>query len=92
MRLTISLTKLQLDPTEGIEGIRYENVDDDVTAFGVESELRGAWDNGLRGRASYSYQKTEDDETNSILTNSPRTSGQTQRCNPGGCRRSFSWS
>jgi len=41
-------------------------------AQGVELELEGQWSNGLRGRASYTFQETEDRETHLTLTDSPK--------------------
>ena len=35
-------------------------------------ELEGRWEGGFEGRASYTYQKTEDDMTGQELENSPR--------------------
>lgn len=44
---------------------------DPVNAKGGEVELEGTWDGGLRGRLSYSYQRTADAKTGVPLTNSP---------------------
>jgi iron complex outermembrane receptor protein len=38
---------------------------------GVEFELEGKWQNGIRSRLSYAVQRTEDTETKLRLTNSP---------------------
>lgn len=54
--------------TDGL--IVYKNMDR-VEAKGVEIGLEQRWRNGIRGRASYSYQEVRDEETNNILTNSP---------------------
>jgi outer membrane receptor protein involved in Fe transport len=39
---------------------------------GVELELRGMWDSGLRGRINYTYQDSKNDETDQTPVNSPR--------------------
>jgi iron complex outermembrane receptor protein len=49
----------------------YRNLDQ-VTARGVELELDGKFSGGLRGRVSYSFQKTEDEATGAELSNSPQ--------------------
>ena len=49
----------------------YHNLDQ-VTARGVEFELDGKFPSGLRGRASYSFQQTEDEATGAELSNSPQ--------------------
>ena len=41
-------------------------------ASGVEFELEGKYDSGLRARASYAFQRTEDTTTGKELTSSPR--------------------
>jgi len=43
-----------------------------VDAGGLVVELEGLWKSGLRGRASYSFQETNDRETDRILTDSPK--------------------
>jgi len=43
----------------------------EVKAYGLELELDGKWDNGWQSRLSYSYQDTEDQDTNRELNNSP---------------------
>lgn len=40
-------------------------------SVGFELALEGAWENGLRGRASYSLQETEDRSTHQRLSDSP---------------------
>lgn len=44
----------------------------DATAQGAEAALEGYWAGGLRGRASYTFQQTEDQSTGAVLTDSPR--------------------
>ena len=76
LRLTVSgfyyrlddLISLTTDPED--ELLVFENIDS-VESKGLELELERRWETGWRGRLSYSYQETEDRETNSRLTNSP---------------------
>jgi outer membrane receptor for ferrienterochelin and colicins len=49
----------------------YQNINK-VNVKGLEMELDGVWKNGIRGRISYSFQKSEDDQTGKTLINSPR--------------------
>jgi len=42
-----------------------------VSQKGVEFELEGKWQNGVRGRMSYAVQRTEDVDAKLRLTNSP---------------------
>jgi iron complex outermembrane receptor protein len=58
----------QVDPVDGF--LVFQNVNK-VEAKGLELELEGKWENGLRGRLSYALQKTKDKETGHMLTNSP---------------------
>ncbi len=62
------LITLQVDPVDGF--MVFQNVNK-VEAKGLELELEGKWENGLRGRLSYALQKTKDKETGDMLTNSP---------------------
>lgn len=48
----------------------FENVDR-VKAKGFEAELEGNWDNGLKGRISYTFQDVQDDLTGETPVNSP---------------------
>jgi iron complex outermembrane receptor protein len=43
-----------------------------VRTRGFELELENKWANGLDGRASYTFQQSEDATTGEVLTNSPR--------------------
>lgn len=62
------LINLTTDP----DGNRvYRNIDA-AESKGVDFELEGKWENGLTGRASYTFQEAEDKETGVILTNSPK--------------------
>jgi outer membrane receptor for ferrienterochelin and colicins len=57
------------DPSDGLLQFANSNT---VDAKGGELELEGTWDNGLRGRVSYTYQQAQDADTGVTLTNSPR--------------------
>ena len=56
------------DPADGI--IQYNNLDK-AEAKGVEAELEGNWESGVKGRISYTLQQAKDLLTGEILTNSP---------------------
>jgi iron complex outermembrane receptor protein len=43
-----------------------------IDTYGVEFEVDGKWENGLEGRASYTFQRTKNRDTGSILSNSPK--------------------
>jgi outer membrane receptor for ferrienterochelin and colicins len=49
----------------------YQNLEN-ATAKGLELSLEGHWPSGLRGRASYTLQETEDTTTGQVLADSPR--------------------
>ena len=51
--------------------IMFDNLSQ-VTAKGLEVALDGKWDNGMQGKASYSYVRTLDKTTRQTLANSPR--------------------
>jgi outer membrane receptor for ferrienterochelin and colicins len=57
------------DPADGL--LFFQNLNE-VKAKGAEFELEGKWENGMEGRISYTYQRTEDQGTGKILTNSPK--------------------
>ena len=57
------------DPADG--KLHYTNVDN-ITARGVELALEGKWSSGMEGRLSYALQRTENDDGNHRLTNSPQ--------------------
>lgn len=63
------LISQQVDPGDGL--LVFKN-DRSIQAAGGELEFEGRWQNGLRGRISYSYQDSEDEETDRGLSNSPR--------------------
>lgn len=56
------------DPTDGL--LVFQNTGS-VDQKGLEVELEGRWESGIRGRMSYAVQRTEDLETGTGLTNSP---------------------
>ena len=49
---------------------RYENLEG-AKAYGTEVALEGSWASGIRGRASYTFQRTENRATGEVLTDSP---------------------
>lgn len=49
----------------------FKNVNK-AEALGAEFEIEKKWDSGIGSRLSYSYQRTQDKDTNLVLTNSPR--------------------
>ncbi|KAB2833553.1 MAG: TonB-dependent receptor [Candidatus Brocadia sp.] len=59
---------LKTDPDSGLS--KFDNVSE-VQAKGMEFELDGKWENGFEGRASYSLQETEEDDSRNTLANSP---------------------
>jgi len=63
------LISQQLDTADDL--LFFSNVED-VKAKGVELELEGKWKYGWTGRVSYTYQDTEDEETDKTLSNSPK--------------------
>ena len=54
---------------------RFENLNG-AEAEGVEVALEGSWPGIIRGRASYTFQHTEDSETGKVLTDSPAHLGK----------------
>jgi outer membrane receptor protein involved in Fe transport len=63
------LINLALDPADDL--LFFDNLDR-VKAQGLELELEGRLAAGWEGRISYSTQRTQDQETGLLLTNSPR--------------------
>lgn len=63
------LISLELDPTDNL--MVFENMEK-VEAKGLELELDGKWPRGFESRISYCLQEARDEETGSILTNSPK--------------------
>jgi iron complex outermembrane receptor protein len=56
------------DPTDNL--LVYRNIGD-AEAKGAELELEGKWENGLTGRASYTFQDVKDVSTGQSMANSP---------------------
>jgi outer membrane receptor for ferrienterochelin and colicins len=63
------LISQQRDQSDGL--LVFRNADS-VRATGLEFELDGAYPSGLSFRASYALERTEDERTGLVLTNSPR--------------------
>jgi outer membrane receptor for ferrienterochelin and colicins len=63
------LVQQEVDPDDDL--LVFRNIDD-IESKGVEFEMTGKWENGLEGRVSYNYQKTENKITDEILPNSPK--------------------
>lgn len=63
------LITLVTDPDDGM--LVFRNVDQ-AELRGVELQLEGKWDNGIRGRASYAYQEGKNADTGEWLPNSAR--------------------
>ena len=59
----------EVDPEDDL--LVFKNLDQ-IEAFGTEMELLGRWSNGVRTRASYTYQEAEIKDSNEWLVNSPR--------------------
>ncbi len=66
---TEDLINSGIDPADDL--LVFRNLDS-VKAYGATMEIEGKWENGFEGRASYTYQKTEDEITGQELENSPR--------------------
>jgi iron complex outermembrane receptor protein len=62
------LIQVQLDPSDGL--LIYGNTKG-AEQKGLELELEGRWQNGVRGRVSYALQETEDLESHKRVVNSP---------------------
>jgi outer membrane receptor for ferrienterochelin and colicins len=63
-----NLISLVRDPMDNLLVYRNEG---QVRAHGAELELERRWSNGLLGRASYTYQRAEDERTGERLVDSP---------------------
>ena len=62
------LIALVTDPADGL--LVFQNTKG-VNQKGLELELEGRWQSGVRGRLSYALQQTKDLDTHKILLNSP---------------------
>jgi iron complex outermembrane receptor protein len=58
-----------VDPADDLLVFRNS---DAVKANGIETALTGKWDNGAKGRVSYSFVEAKNDETDQILVDSPK--------------------
>jgi len=59
-----------IDPTDDL--LVFRNLDT-VESYGATIEIEGKWENGFEGRASYTYQETENKETGQELENAPKS-------------------
>ncbi len=59
----------QTDPTDDL--LVYNNVES-ISAKGIELEVEREWSTGLRGRISYTFTDSLNEDTRSGLTNSPK--------------------
>jgi outer membrane receptor for ferrienterochelin and colicins len=57
-----------IDPVDGLLVFRNTN---EESIKGLELELEGHWESGLKGRFSYSYTRGRDETSGTYLTNSP---------------------
>jgi iron complex outermembrane receptor protein len=58
-----------LDPSDDL--LVFRNINE-VKANGITGALTGRWENGLKGRASYTFVEARDGQTNEILVDSPK--------------------
>jgi len=65
-------TKDLISQTTDTNGVAMFDNLDSANALGTEFELEGRWANDIRGRVSYSFTQTRDEETGTSLNNSPR--------------------
>ncbi len=79
LRSTVSLFANRIDDLISLESVEidgqvyqtYLNIKG-ADAQGMELELEGRWAGDLRGRLSYTFQETENRDTGSFLTDSPK--------------------
>jgi len=57
------------DPSDG--SLIFRNIED-IHAKGIELEISKKWESGLEGRAAYSFQDAQNEQTDERLTNSPK--------------------
>ena len=65
----------QIDDVITLQNGIYTNLNG-AEAKGVELALDAFWPSGVRGRASYAFQETEDNVTHQVLTDSPQHLGK----------------
>ena len=58
-----------LEPSDNL--LIFRNLRE-IKANGIETALLGKWENGVKGRASYSFVEARDSQTNAILVDSPK--------------------
>ena len=58
-----------VDPADDLLVFRNS---DAIKATGIDTELRGTWENGFQGRAGYSFVEAKNEQTGEIPVNSPR--------------------
>jgi len=58
-----------LDPSDNL--FVFRNLKE-VKTNGIETAILGKWENGVKGRASYSFVEARDEQTNGILVGSPK--------------------
>ena len=75
LRSSLSGFYNQIDDLITFKNQRYQNLSG-AEAKGIEVSLDGFWPSGLRGRASYTFQETEDRSTGRVLPDSPRHLGK----------------
>lgn len=75
LQSTASIFYNEIDDLITLQNGRFQNLAG-AEAKGIELGLDGLWENGLRGRISYTYQETEDADTGKTLTDSPRHLGK----------------
>jgi iron complex outermembrane receptor protein len=77
LRLSASLFDYRINDlieqvTDPVDGLLVFNNVSKVETKGAQLVAEGQWDNGIKGRASYSYQHARDVDTGMTLTNSPQ--------------------
>lgn len=63
------LISFETDPADGL--LVFRNAET-IETNGIEIEMDGRWLNAVEGRASYAYQRTENEQTGAPLSNSPK--------------------
>jgi len=58
-----------IDPSDNF--LVFKNVEE-IEAKGLEVELEGSWDSGLKGRISYAFQDVKNSKTDETPVNSPK--------------------
>jgi outer membrane receptor protein involved in Fe transport len=71
------------------DGLNFFGNLQQVEMRGLEAELEGSWNRGLRGRLSYTYADARDTTTSAVLDNSPRHLGKASALTPLWGKRIF---